>query len=229
MPTKTEICNLALRRVRGDPIDDLDTSTTTEGLECQILYPLTRDFLLASYDWRFAHKTLALALSTDPSPNEWVYTYDYPNDCLRASYLVPPWMNDITGLSSTIPMPQHQFEPIEYEVGMGSDGGTRIWTNMSDAVLAYTAKIEDTNQYDPLFVEMLAWKLAYELAIPLGGDSGQRYRDTAMQAFSMAEQRAWAKSANEANRGFNRMPNSIQARAGYNPFDQRIDQLFWNR
>lgn len=212
MATVVDICNLALSRVRADTIGSL-TESSTEAVQCNLLYELTRDHLLTAFAWPFAKTTRILSLKND-APSEWQYAYDYPNDCLRVHYILPP--NSHTGIvsGSGIAVPNIEVDPVPYEIGTGSNGSRQIWTNLEEAAIAYTKKVTDTRLFDPLFVQALAWNLAAELAIPLGGDSGKNYRDTAMRMFEQIIGQAAAHAANENEQGRMRLPRSITARSG---------------
>ena len=227
MATSVDICNLALSRVRAGSIGSL-TENSPQSVQCNILYGQARDHLLTLFSWPFAKETRALSL-TGNTPVEWLYEYDYPNDCLRVHYIIPPesGKNIVTGTG--IATPRIDYEPIPYEIGTG-DGGTRvILTDYGDAYISYTKSVTDTNLFDPLFVQCLAWLLASDLAISLGGDSGRSYRDAARQAFGDAIQQAIAHASNEGEDGRPRLPRSIQARHGAVDRDYFYGDLAYRR
>ena len=212
MSTKVQICNLALSRVRAGSIGDL-TENSPQAVQCNILYDQARDHLLALHAWGFAKETRALALTGD-TPNEWTYEYTYPNDCIRLHYILA-----YVGGGNNLPPLEPggypwriDYEPVPYEVGTGTNGSRVILTDYEDAYISYNKAVTDERLFDPLFVQALAWLLAIDLAIPLGGDSGQKYMDRATRAFDRTVQQAAAHSANERERGRQRMPRSIQAR-----------------
>ena len=84
----TAICNLALTRSRVGEIGDINESSA-EASKCRILFPMARDYVLAKYHWRFAKRVKALALTSTTTPPEWQYEYDYPDEALRALYVLP--------------------------------------------------------------------------------------------------------------------------------------------
>ena len=204
MTTDVEICNMALSRVKADSIGDL-SENTVEAVQCRIFYEPTRDRLLTMYSWGFAKKTRALSL-TGNDPDEWQYEYDYPNDCLRVGYILP------YAPANGMVVPHQDYEPVAYEIGAGTGGSRVILSNVEEAYISYTAGITDERLFDPLYVDAFAWLLAIDLAIPLGGDSGKKYRSDAMDGFRDAMGQAMAHSANEDEPGQVRMPASIRAR-----------------
>lgn len=225
--TPVDICNLALGRVRGGSIDEL-TENSPSALECNRLYADRRDTLLTLYSWRFAKTTKALSLKVD-EPDEWLYMFDYPNDCLRVHYIIPPesGKNIVTGTG--IATPKIDYEPIPFEVAAGDDGSRRILTDYEDAYISYTKKVTDVSLFDPLFTEALAWFLAIDLAIPLGGDSGKKYRDDAKKAFQESIDQAVSHTENESEDGRQRLPRSIQARHGAVDRDYFYGDLAYRR
>ncbi len=49
-----QICNIALRRVQGEPITDLETDDSKSAALCRTFYEPTRDALLEDHPWSFA-------------------------------------------------------------------------------------------------------------------------------------------------------------------------------
>ena len=224
--TAVDICNLALGRVRAERIGAL-TELSVEAVECNRLYEDRRDTLLALYPWRFASTTRALSLKSD-EPDEWLYMFDYPNDCLRFHYILPPESGKNIVTSTGIATPRIDFEPIPFEVATGDDG-KRILTDFQDAYGKYTKKVTDVSLFDPLFTEALAWFMAIDLAIPLGGDSGKRYEDKAEKKFEKAIDQASSHTENEAEDGRQRLPRTILARHGAVDRDQFVGDLAYRR
>src|SRR5690606_399370 len=74
--------------------------------------------------------------------------------------------------------------------------GNRLLTDQEQAELRYTARIEDTEQYPPLFVEALYTKLASKLAEPLTG-SGTRSEGLLAEYTRLIEPMALKANARE--------------------------------
>ncbi len=227
--TRTEICNIGLRRARAGTIGNFDDDDSAEGVECRTFYDATRRKLLQTYSWRFAKTTKALSLKS-LEPDEWLYAYDYPNDCLKIHYIIPPesGKNIVTGTG--IATPRIDYEPIPYEVGVDLVTKTKIvLTDYEDAFVSYLYNAEEVSLFDPLFEDSLEWLLAAEFAIPLGGDSGIKYRDAAIKGFNESIQRAMASTANESESGRQRLPREIQARHGAVDRDYFYSDLIYRR
>jgi hypothetical protein len=97
-----------------------------------------RDTLQRSYVWNFCKKRIALpALSTPPL--DFAHAYALPNDFLR--------LIDVRS-------------GFQWSIEQG-----KILTD-ADAPLSivYSARVEDTTKFDPLFTESLASYMAFELA-----------------------------------------------------------------
>lgn len=225
--TVVDICNVALGRVKAETIADLNERSVS-AVKCRVLYENRRDTLLASYAWRFARSTRTLSLKVE-TPDEWEYSYDYPNDAVRIHYILPPGQGSVSAGGSGIYTPRIDWEPIPYEVATGDDGSRRIWSDYENAIISYTKRVETVSLFDPLFTEALTWFLAIDLSIPLGGDSGKKYRDDAKSGFKEAIQAAQTHSQSEAQPRPSRLPRSIQARHGYGHSDYFVGDLAYRR
>lgn len=164
--TEVELCNLALLRIgQRDLITSL-AGTSAPARACAVLYPIARDFMLASYAWPFATRRLALtAYDYDMDPDfersGWGYSYTLPTDYLAAQYI---W----SGVRNPAFDARTPFA-VEGNTATGTPDVLTpfILTDQEDAELVYTAAITDTTQFPALFCDALAWKLAAELALAL--------------------------------------------------------------
>lgn len=205
--TEIDICNLALARVKAGEIGDLNEQSR-EAEKCRIFYPQSRDYVLSSFAWNFAKKTRVLSTSLEESV-EYPYTFDHPNDCLVARYLIQ-LDEDGSALQGRGVV---DVEPPEFEVMLDSNDKKIICTHIQYAALVYTKNITDTTLWGALVDELIAWRLAQDISIPLAGDSGKKYRNDAVNAYMELASQAMAKTANEAwPRKKRHMPNSIKAR-----------------
>ncbi|WP_397384864.1 hypothetical protein, partial [Prosthecobacter sp.] len=128
------------------------TDATKPARSCNMLYPLARDSCLRSHRWNFAQRRATLSrLSTDPLFG-WAAAYALPIDCLRVLSL-----NGET-----------EEESMEFDVE-----GKNLLTDETLANVMYTAKVEDTEQFDPLFVDALSVLLASKLAVSLTGSQSR--------------------------------------------------------
>ena len=151
-----QICNIALRRVQGEPITDLVTDEKKSAVLCRTFYEPTRDAVLEDHPWSFAIRRQLLAVSTDPNLTSYTYAYTLPSDpyCLRPIVLIDPY-----GLYY-----EQKAYPFQVE-------GRTLYTEMINAGLKYIARITDPLSFTATFVDALAWRLAAELLKPIEGSS----------------------------------------------------------
>lgn len=184
MTSETSICNMALARLGHDQITSLDDDSTA-GRACKLFYAPTRDALLREHQWNFAIKRQALAQESTAPAFEYSYQYPLPADCLRVIRL------DEEIYSSGDP---------DYRVEQG-----KIVTDEGTVKIEYVAQITDAEQFEPLFVDCLAQRLAAELAMRLT-DNAQAAQ-AAWQAYDQKVSMARTFDAREGR------PRAIEADA----------------
>lgn len=138
MPSIVDICNKALDKLGHGPITSLEDGNKAANL-CTRNWPLIRDQVLRDHPWNFAVKRTVLApSSTTPS---WGFSYQFPlpSDFLR--------LLEVRDLSTD-----------DYQVE-----GRNILANDTALYIRYSHRVEDPNQYDSLFSDTAAVRLAYEL------------------------------------------------------------------
>ncbi len=206
MASEVDICNLALGHL-GDAatvssINPPEGSAQAE--HCARFYPIARDALLEMHAWGFATKRVNLASLGSAWP-EWQYCYAVPNDALNLLAVLPPESTDDYSVGITYhysqtgapftPGGKYQPQPFNYEAL--ADGTMVIYTNQVNAMLRYTAYIEDTTVFSPLFVVTLSWLLASYLAGPIiKGDAGSA---EAKRCMLMAQQMLGKAASSDAN------------------------------
>jgi len=94
------------------------------------------------------------------------YTYDLPADCLRALHLSDKKTN--------------------YEI-LGIGTNRRLVTTAKDAILTYNMLEETTTNMITRFVNSFAWRLAAELAIPLGKKDAKQQWAMNMYTYTLAK------------------------------------------
>lgn len=122
-------------------------------------FDILRDAELSAYPWRFAVKRTRLPASTDTPEWGFSYIYDRPVDDLRPIRVGSTDVNpEAIGLYYSA---SRSYEgAAAYEIIEG-----RIHTNLSAPLdYEYIAQITDTGQFDPLFTEALACRLAVDAA-----------------------------------------------------------------
>lgn len=137
-----QICNLALARIGvTDGIAAL-SDNTAEARACSLIYEPCRDDLIGSYDWPFARRSAALGLVAEDPAEGWAYSFRVPSDCLVARKI-------------------DQDAP--YAIA-GDGSGRLLYANLTEATLAYTARIDDVGLLPHQVAMALAWRMAVELA-----------------------------------------------------------------
>lgn len=178
-----QVCNLALQRIGcTDTIDDLEEDTL-EARACKVSYAAARDALLEMFDWRFARRRASLALLADSAgdPVEfsgWSFGYALPDDIIKPRGIYP--------LESK--------QPFTLEIADDAAGNPTVpvlLTNVEEAELFYTARIESPALWTPLFVQALSWLIAIDLcsALPKKLDWAERVKVGFAQAFATAGSR----------------------------------------
>lgn len=165
--SETEICNLALTRIGHAMISNLTEGTKAADL-CALHYPRTRDALLRGHPWNFAVRRVTLAqLSTTPN-HEFTYFHLMPTDCLKI--IRTSWEADGSVGTAVYGFPglmgyADQVAPYRIE---SLDGVGKVLACNEDTVkIEYIAQVTDTALFDDLFTDVLAQRLAAELAMPL--------------------------------------------------------------
>lgn len=188
MSSSVDICNLALGHL-GDTatVASLDPPEGSAQAEhCARFYPIARDTLLEMHTWGFATKRESPAELESPT-SAWDFCYAQPADALRIIAIVPPDVDDdyASRFSLTGAPASAQYVPQPFVCELNGDGARVIYTDQEDAVVRYTARVEDTTKFSPLFVVTLSWYLSSMLAGPIikgeaGAAEGKRCLQTAL-------------------------------------------------
>lgn len=175
MASEVDIANRALSMLGENRITSLDDDNKP-ARAMKARYTLLREAELSAYPWRFAVKRTRLPASTE-TPS-WGYSkiYDRPVDDLRPIKVGGAFVNAETiGVfyeSTGVYRDQSPYEIIE----------GRIHTDLSAPLdYEYIARITDAGQFDPLFVEALAARLAADAAEELTQSNSKR--DAALMAY----------------------------------------------
>jgi len=161
-----QIYNLTLLRVGHSKRIPSLPSTSVEAELCDAVYNFCREFVLRDFPWRFAKQRAALVALEGTPPDNWLYQYAKPTDCLRARYIEMPGSRN-----------PRTDDKINYEIANSAPitvGETTTWvdaiyTDQPEATLVYTQDIADPARFDAHFVSSLAWLMGSELIGPLKG------------------------------------------------------------
>lgn len=200
MTSIVSICNLALSNIGKDNISALNEATP-EARACNQFYDHVRDMLLQAYPWRWAGRTVSLAEIENDKPGAWAYAYQRPTDCLKISYVRPQYSDTPLALDD----PKLDAFGVMHEVE-----GQAIYTDISPALLRYTARVADPTKFPPLFVEAMGWHLSVRLAMPLTRDPA--IRREAFQIANGMQATAQMQDANEVRETSDIASDLIEAR-----------------
>lgn len=238
-PSETAIANQALAGIGTRSTITSMQEASQEARNCLIFFESTRDEILRSAHWNFARKTQQLTLlkaapgtpeftgtvpatwnSTLPSP-PWLYEYAYPDDCLKARFVVPSivtgWDGPVPLTSAPaggLPMMTWQGSYARFIIGTSTDGAgnqrTVVLTNQSQAILVYTMVVTNPDLWDPQFARAMVAALASRLVLPLSGDKSLRKMlyEITMAAINAAR----ITDGNEGPGIINTTPDWIEAR-----------------
>lgn len=137
--SQVRVANLALQKLGAAEIVSMDEDTR-ERRAISRCYTMLRDRELRAHNWNFSIKRKILAPSSVAPLFEFAKAFPLPSDCLRP---LPP-SRDVDWT-------------IEYH-----EGSKHILTNEGTVIyLRYVSRITDETQFDPLFADMLACKIAW--------------------------------------------------------------------
>jgi len=134
------ICNKALYLLGEDEIAAL-TDADKPARTCNVFYEPVRDALLRQFPWNFAITRVALSKLSDAPIFGFANQFQLPTDCLRVLGTDP----DVT-----------------FKVE-----GKKILADVDTLSIRYISRVTDPTIYDSQFVDLLAARLASEIAIPL--------------------------------------------------------------
>ena len=206
MASVIDICNLALGHL-GDTATISSISPpegSAQAEHCARFYPIARDALLELHAWGFATKRVALASLGSGWP-EWQYCYALPSDALNVLAVLPPNATDDYSVGINYSYSQTGnplsgggiYQPQPFNCETLEDGTVVVYTNQADAVLRYTAYVEDTTVFSPLFVVTLSWLLASYLAGPV--IKGEQGSAESKRCLLMSQQMLAKAAASDAN------------------------------
>ena len=200
MASQTDIYNMALMRIGvfNGAVEDV-SEQSKEAVVCGMFYDLVRQYVLRDYPWNFAETRTTLASLGTP-PQNWQYNYALPSDFIRALYITVPGVR----------RPRYDLQPAYKLIssgvpdvsGVGSGGFSQspgltmqLVTDISPCELVYTANVTDLNQWDPMAISALAYRLGAEIAMPMKANPATA--QSCMQGYYREASMAAARSMNE--------------------------------
>ena len=179
--SEVEIANFALANIGEDPITSL-TENRRAARFANRLYPLVRDALIRSYRWNFAIKRVTLAPEATQPDTGFTNQFMFPTDALKIIGIFDEDELQQNYTASRIP---HKIE------------GRFILTDDDTLPLVYIARITNVANFDALFVDALAWRLAISLSYPL--TTTRKVREDAIVGFKLSIKEAKLADAIEGS------------------------------
>lgn len=185
MPSKTEICNLALTHLgQGKEIGNIESENSEEARTARRVYETARDTVLRDFPWSFATKIAALSLIETEPNTEWAFSYRVPTDCLYLRRILSGLRND------------NRESRTPYRVAQ-DDSGLILFTDYEDAEAEYTVRVTDTTLYPPDFTMAFSYYLAALMAPRLTNGDPYKLGDRCFRLYQYEVSRAVSRGANE--------------------------------
>lgn len=140
---QVSICNSALVKIGADPISSI-TQDTKSATICNRLFNYIRDEVLRAHPWNFAVKRTTLTPDSETPDSEYDYQYILPSDLLRV-------------------LDTPSDDSLDWVVE-----GRKILTDQdTELPIRYIYRHEDPSEWDSMFAETFAWRLAADLSYSL--------------------------------------------------------------
>jgi hypothetical protein len=146
--TAVSVANSALVKVGADRISALTENVQGARLINTIFEPV-RDEVLRAHPWNFAIKRALLAPTSTTPTFEYDYEYDLPADVLRVLTIAENIDDDGT-------------DDLKWDVE-----GRNLLCDISAVYIKYIKRAEDWSEWDNVFAEAMAWRLAWGVAYAL--------------------------------------------------------------
>jgi hypothetical protein len=157
MASDVQIANRALAKLGDKTIVSL-TENSNQARAINECYVLVRQGELRRHPWHFAKKRAQLAADATAPLFDFDYKYTLPSDCLR------------------ILMPQESSESVQYDnrIDWKIEGRFILSNQAGPLSITYLADVTDPNEFDAAFIDVLASRLAVEVAHRLTGSTEKR-------------------------------------------------------
>lgn len=153
MASETGIVNIGLARAQiRARLTALGTDTSAEAKVARDVYYDMRDALLRQYLWSFAKKRVQLAQVVTTPAFGFDYGYAMPADFLRVISVHPSDANNS--------ICRYKVETLS----VSSTDTLVLLANTTTLYLRYVAKVESAALMDPMFRDVLSWRLAEHFA-----------------------------------------------------------------
>ncbi len=143
--SKAQIFNITLNILGvSNPLENANSSDN-RAILLNNYYELARDYVLKDFDWNFASAFRELSLLEKNNKNSpYTYCYEYPNDCICARDIVS----------------KGNYELRKFCISSSQSGNCVILTDVENAVLRYTRRVDKEVYFSCEFTTALAYYLA---------------------------------------------------------------------
>jgi hypothetical protein len=177
------VVNTALELIASQTTITALNDGTPQANAAQTIYAPVVQLLLREIDPDFARLTAALSLSSAGTPvPPWAFEYLYPADCLRLRQVRPA----VGSYNVNDPLPVRSV--VAFDI-ISAVNTKVILTNQASALAVYTSSTPTEAQWDSVFAEAVARRLANPLAMALSGrpDFARQILEEAAAVASTAE------------------------------------------
>lgn len=252
MTTAVDVANRALlsigARTQISSLNPSDGSVEADAIS--VLFTPTFEALARTAQWNCLRKEVALSMiaaapgtpenidgtSLPIPPVPWLYSYQYPSDCLAFRYIVPSFPAQQAGVSpqTTINNNAATSLPnggqIPFAISSSNDVNNSpieiILTNQDQATGVYTANIQNPAIWDSLFQAGMVASLAAYLVPALSLSMPLMDRSVASAERIIAQARA--SDSNEGVTVMDHLPDWMSARQGGGGFGLGYGWGLWN-
>ncbi len=178
MASEIYIMNRAASKLGADRFTDRSDTNSKAASEIDACFDSVRDAELRAHTWRFSLARAALSPLVTVPPFGFTLEYQLPTDCLRVIQVGDYYWTSLSDYRGTDESP--------YSVE-----GRKLLTNLPAPLnIRYVRKMDDTDaeQFDGIFVELLACRVAIETCEAITGSTSKKdslaadYKDRLMEA-----------------------------------------------
>ena len=164
MSSEVEIANAALTLLGESRISSLDDDVKA-AREIKAMFTISRDALLAAYNWSFAKARASLLSDVAVPPFGFGIQYTLPSDCLRILLINEVYVG--------VDLTDYRGQPTE----IYSIEGRKILTDLgAPLLLRYVTRVTDTTQFAAPFTKAFAGQLAEDTCEAITQSDSKRER-----------------------------------------------------
>jgi len=179
------VYNMALGHLGAVTTISSTTEKSAEAQICNTFFQASLEATLRDYRLSVGKRVKALSLVEESPTDEWLYSYDYPNDCLFVRRILSGIHNDTN--DSRVP----------YEEAMDANGRKLIYTNAIEAQVEFTGKITDLSILPADVILALSFRLSGYIAPVVTKGDPFKLGIRALQLYQVHIGKAVANAGNE--------------------------------